>query len=73
MRTIAKFKCESKTETEGSRRVYKFHAVCNDGTPENERFHKYTPTASLEMHVDNPVVDFIPGKCYFAVLTDTQD
>lgn len=29
-------------------------AVCDDGTPENERFHRYTPTGEITMRVDNP-------------------
>jgi len=31
-----------------------FNAVCNDGTEENAKFHKYTPTGQISMTVDNP-------------------
>jgi hypothetical protein len=29
-------------------------AVCNDGTPENERFHQATPSGTVKMVIDNP-------------------
>lgn len=46
---------------------YVFNAVCNDGTPENERFHKFTPNGSMTMTVDNPLAQaqFELGKEYF--------
>lgn len=35
-------------------RVIELQAVSNDGTPENDRFHKYTPSGTIQMTVDNP-------------------
>ncbi len=39
-----------------SAREVTLQAVCNDGTPENERFHRYTPTGTITMVIDNPAV-----------------
>lgn len=46
---------------------YVFNAVCNDGTPENERYHKFTPSGSMTMIIDNPSAQskFELGKEYF--------
>lgn len=64
-----KFKCESKAEVywNANARVIRFTAVCNDGTPENQRFHRYTPSGSLEMTVDNPAASefFVLGEAYY--------
>lgn len=50
-----KFKVTSVTHHEYSPGVtVKLTAVPNDGTPENERFHRYTPSGSIEMFIDNP-------------------
>lgn len=38
----------------GDREV-KLTAVTADGIPENERFHKYTPSGSITLSVDNPI------------------
>ncbi len=35
-------------------RVIELMAVSNDGTPENDRFHKFTPSGTITMTVDNP-------------------
>ncbi len=67
MNTRGKFKCDKETKVYWSEslRVYTFSAVCNEGTPENDRFHKYTPSGSIEITVDNPNVKFELGKMYF--------
>lgn len=48
-------------------RTLVFNAVCNDGTPENERFHKASPSGTLTMTVDNPeaLAKFELGKSYY--------
>ena len=48
-----------------------FEAVQNDGTPENQRFHKYTPQGSLTMVVDNPsaLEKFVLGEAYYLDFT----
>lgn len=67
--TRGKFKCQSETRSNYSGITYKFHAVCNDGTPENERYHKYTPSGSVEITVDNPAVVFELGADYYLDFT----
>lgn len=46
---------------------FHFEAVCADGVPENERFHKYTPSGHIELTVDNPAVESLwkLGECYY--------
>jgi hypothetical protein len=64
MTVKAKFKCSSAQIFEHSTKKYEFNAVCADGIPEHERFHKYSPSGKLEIFVDNPAVNFVPGKVY---------
>jgi hypothetical protein len=71
MHVCAKFRCTRSVQhaayqagTQGMRE-YHFEAVCADEVPENARFHRYTPNGSLSITVDNPDVQFEPGKCYY--------
>lgn len=67
----AKFKCSSFVQHAGWQkgvlgpREYQFEAVCADEVPENQRFHKATPSGKLSMYVDNQDVSFEPGKSYY--------
>lgn len=62
----AKFKCTRITHTEyGTAVEYRFSAVCADEVPENQRFHRYTPSGTLSIWVDNPNVMYELGKCYY--------
>lgn len=72
MNTRGKFQLinDSKNCWNPTTRIYKFQAVCNDGTPENERFHKYTPSGSIEIAVDNPNVILELGKFYYVDFTE---
>jgi hypothetical protein len=73
MQTRGKFQCNSVTTfAQGTGREYQFYAVCNDGTPENDRFHKYTPSGSIKIIVDNPNITFEPGKVYYVDFTEAQ-
>lgn len=67
-----KFVLQVKSENMWSptARVLKFSAVCN-GTEENRNFHKYTPSGTLEMTVDNPTAleYFELGKAYYLDFT----
>jgi hypothetical protein len=69
----AKFTCESVTEFQYGGREYKFRAVCQDETPENQRFHQYTPNGSMAITVDNPAVKFEPGKSYYLDITEVSE
>lgn len=60
---VAKFKCDSVTKHAYGGEEVKFGAVYGPG---NEEWSKATPTASLEMVIDNPAAQgqFEPGKDY---------
>lgn len=64
-----KFKLDQITQHSynNGARTLKFNAVSNDGTPENERFHKYTPYGDVTITVDNPraLEQFEIGKYYY--------
>jgi len=72
MTTRGKFKCWRKSFQEYGGIEYQFMAVCNDGTPENDRFHKYTPNGTVAITVDNPNVVFELGKYYYLDFTEVQ-
>jgi hypothetical protein len=73
MTTRAKFRCGSvETYTHDPSkgvRTYRFNAVTDASTPENERYARYTPIGELRIQVDNPAVEFIPGKDYYLDFT----
>lgn len=52
-------------------KVLVFSAVYDNGTPENQRFTKATPSGTLEMIVDNPdaLKQFELGKSYYLDFT----
>jgi hypothetical protein len=49
-----------------------FYAVGADEVPENQRFHKYTPSGRLEITIDNPSAAeyFQLGKQYYLDFTE---
>lgn len=72
MSVRAKFQLHSITDHANSQaKTLKFGAVTADGVPENERYHKYTPSGSLEIYVDNPpaVEQFKLGEQYYVDFT----
>lgn len=67
MTTRCKFHCDSVTEfKEGAKAM--FYAVHN-GSPENEKFFLYTPSASMELQLVKKNV-FVPGKQYYIDITE---
>jgi len=68
----AKFTCLSIKQYAYGGRELSFVAVYDDGTPENQRFSKATPSGTLTMTVDNPPAAefFILGKEYYLDLTE---
>lgn len=75
MTTRAKFRCASVerfSENPEGVRVYRFNAVTDTSTPENERYARYTPIGELKMHVDNPAVSFEVGKDYYLDFTPAE-
>lgn len=71
--TRAKFRCNSVEQYGSGQRNYKFTAVADDGTPENERYHQYTPSGALQIAVDNPAVSFDLGKSYYLDFTPADE
>jgi hypothetical protein len=67
----AKFTCNSIRYYAYGERELCFDAVYDDGTPENQRFSKATPSGTLTITVDNPsaAAFFIPGKQYYLDFT----
>ncbi len=57
----------SQVEWSESARELEFVAVCNDGTDENIKFHRATPSGEIKMLVDNPTAleTFVIGQCYY--------
>jgi hypothetical protein len=73
MSTRAKFRVDSvQTFADPNRRTYALSAVSDSGTPENERFTKYTPWGELKMTVDNPAVVLTPGEVYYLDFTKAE-
>jgi hypothetical protein len=71
MTVRAKFRCasvETYAQTSGHRN-YRFSAMYDPEVPEDQRYAKYTPTGSLTITVDNPAVNFEPGKDYYLDFT----
>jgi hypothetical protein len=73
MAVRGKFKLVESTQVDWNKdaRKLKFQAACNDGTEENAKFHKATPTGEIAMTVDNPsaVEQFEIGKHYYVDFT----
>lgn len=65
MNVRAKFRCIEETRLESTNRRYKFMAVYDTATPENQRFSTATPFGTLEIVVSNPQVSFEVGKEYY--------
>lgn len=55
MSVRAKFKVVSVTSFDSSTyKAVKLQAIGADDIPENQRYHKYTPSGSIEILIDNP-------------------
>lgn len=74
MSVRAKFRVSSVTDFGFTKQV-KLVAVGDDGIPENQRYHKATPSGTLEMTIDNPAVadQFTPGKEFYIDFTLPSD
>lgn len=68
-----KFTLIKSTELSFSKtiRILEFTAVSNDNTEENTKFHKYTPSGTITMTVDNPAAldKFALGSAYYVDFT----
>lgn len=71
MTVRCKFKCVSKTPySDTAAAAVKFLAVTS-GSPENEKFFKWTPNGSLDIGTINEeaAAEFEPGKEYYLDIT----
>ena len=73
MSVRAKFRVIS-VEDFGYTKKVKLSPVQADDIPENQKFHKYTPSGSLEMSIDNPPAadQFKPGKDFYVDFTEVE-
>lgn len=76
MKMRAKMKLATVNRTE-SGEILKFNAVCKDGgypadgSDEDNTYAKFSPSASVEIHVANPALfgQFNPGEKYYVDFT----
>lgn len=73
MAVRAKFRVSSVTDFGFTKQV-KLVAVSDDGIPENQRYHKATPSGTLEMTIDNPPASdqFAPGREFYVDFTPVE-
>lgn len=73
MAVRAKFRVSSVTDFGFTKQV-KLVAVADDGIPENRRYHKATPSGTIEMTIDNPPASdqFTPGKQFYVDFTPAE-
>jgi hypothetical protein len=73
MSVRAKFRVSSVTDF-GFTKQMKLVAVSDDGIPENQRYHKATPSGQIEMTIDNPPAadQFTPGKEFYVDFTPAE-
>ena len=74
VKCIGKFQCNMLSQINANKELHiaRLSAVCTDDTSENERFHKYTPSGTIEIYVDNPSVRFELGKYYRVEFSETS-
>ncbi len=75
----AKFKIKTVTRTEYGQEILNFDDECGksypaDGSDEDNSYAKFTPVASLEMHVTNPELlgKFEPGDVFYVDFTKAE-
>lgn len=53
-------------------KIVTLHPVQDDGIPENQRFHQYTPGGEISLTIDNPPASdqFQLGRSYYVDFTD---
>jgi hypothetical protein len=77
MSVRAKMRVTSLTTSTGETGEIRLYAVADAKTPENERYHRYTPSAEVRISIDNPVAykyfaDRI-GKCVYVDFTEAAE
>ncbi|MFZ4618589.1 MAG: hypothetical protein ACOYM2_20685 [Rectinemataceae bacterium] len=63
----AKFTVESIEDKDDGAKSIRLRAVGDDGIEENIRFHKYTPSGTIDLWVNNPPAaeQFVKGKSFY--------
>lgn len=79
-RVRALFRCSSAKYTkhtsnpnENTLREFEFTAVYDPSVPEEERYSRFTPSGRVTLTVDNPAVDWQPGKAYYVDFTPVDE
>jgi hypothetical protein len=67
----AKFRLSTETKGEGEGKKLTFYPVQDTGIPEDQQFHKYTPSGTLEMFVTNQAIleSVKPGDQFYIDFT----
>ncbi len=70
----AKFKVQSVTESEGGLKTANLTPVTS-GSPENEKFFKWTPGGQIQLGTINPhaAAQFVPGKQFYVDFTPANE
>lgn len=73
MTVRAKFKVQSVTESEGGLKTANLSPVTS-GSPENERFFKWTPGGQIQLGTINPdaAAQFVPGRQFYVDFTPAE-
>jgi hypothetical protein len=53
-------------------RNYEFTAVYDQNVPEDQRYCEATPSGQVTIRVDNPAVEFVPGRYYYLDFTPVE-
>lgn len=74
MSVRAKFKVQSVTESEGGLKTANLTPVTS-GSPENERFFKWTPGGQIQLGTINPdaAAQFVPGRQFYVDFTPADE
>lgn len=70
----AKFKVQSVTESEGGLKTANLSPVTS-GSPENEKFFKWTPGGQIQLGTINPeaAAQFVPGRQFYVDFTAAEE
>jgi len=74
MSVRAKFKVQSVTESEGGLKTANLSPVTS-GSPENEKFFKWTPGGQIQLGTINPNAarEFVPGRAFYVDFTSEEE
>lgn len=75
MKIRAKFQVESVSRTYWGAFMVKLSARYDESIPEDQKFSEATPSASVEMHVENPKAqeEFALGRIFYVDFTPADE